>query len=198
MESIYYLGSQSPRRRTLLKLILNDFNVIVPKFDEEVLENESPINYVRRMSVGKSEAIAAQFVDHFKPGSIFITADTIVYKGAKIFGKPKSREDGRAILRELSDDVHKVITDVTIAHCVEGGPSNPLVSRESFSVSTDVYFRKLSDEIINSYLSTDEPWDKAGAYAVQGKGGCFIKKIDGSYHNVVGLPIAELSERLGS
>jgi septum formation protein len=198
MNNKIFLASRSPRRKELLGLILDKFDVLVPDYEEIQNEGELPKDFVLRMTKGKSDAFVTQFKDKLIKDCLFITADTIVAQGDKIFGKPLDHDDALKTLEMLNGSVHQVLTGVTIGKCVgvAGDSGQPEVVQESFVVSTDVHFRNLSKSEIEKYLSSDEPWDKAGSYGIQGKAGSFVSKIDGSYHNVVGLPVAEMVERL--
>jgi septum formation protein len=121
---------------------------------------------------------------------IVIAADTIVYKGQEILGKPKSEMDAYQMLKKLSGCSHKVITGVCLID------NNTNASYEDYE-ETKVFFKKLSDEEIRGYIKSGEPLDKAGAYGIQGLGGIFVKKIEGCYFNVVGLPVYKLNNLLG-
>jgi septum formation protein len=189
---MFYLASGSPRRKELLSLIFEKFTVLVPDYDEIIQQGEKPLDFVKRMSCGKAEAFYNQFKSKLNVGDQFMTADTIVAQDDVVFGKPKDRGDAYQILQTLQESAHEVITSVTV------GVVNPdlKVSYDTFAVSTKVHFRKMSHEMIENYLDTDEPWDKAGAYGIQGIAGKFVEKIDGNYHNVVGLPVAQLAKRL--
>lgn len=188
---MFYLASGSPRRKELLSLIISDFEVLVPVYDEVVDGDEKPLCFVKRMSEGKAQAFYDQFSKKLNKNDIFLTADTIVTKDEVIFGKPESKEHALSVLTSLQDSVHEVITSVTI-----GKVGDSSVDFETFTTATKVHFRMLTSDEIEDYLKTDEPWDKAGGYGIQGLAGKFVDKIDGSYHNVVGLPISQLAERL--
>ena len=183
-----YLASGSPRRRELLRFVFEDFLILVPDFNESLQGGEKPLDYVSRMSEGKARAFVAEFRDLLNDGDIFIAADTIVCQGDEIFGKPQSHSEAFSVLRKLQGCKHVVMTSVTI-----GTVKGDLICFESFYSETKVYFRCLSESEILSYLETDEPWDKAGSYGIQGKASIFVKKIEGSYHNVMGLPVAEIA-----
>jgi len=179
MSNNVILASASPRRRELLGMIFDKFDIVVSNAEEIVPEgvpvNERP-EYLARI---KAEDIA---VSH--PESLVIGADTMVFDGNKILGKPKNQNDAYNMLCSLSGKTHKVITGCAVfknGNC------------KSFSVTTEVEFYKLCEDEIRQYISTDEPYDKAGAYGIQSKGGLFVKGIKGDYFNVVGLPVAELS-----
>lgn len=174
----YILASASPRRKELLSMVVSDF-AVCPSNIPEIVPQDLPVEqhpeYLARL---KAEDIANNY-----PDDIVIGADTSVIFGDVILGKPKDREDARRMLKILSGNTHKVITGCAVV-------KNDIC--ESFSVVTEVEFFELSNTEISEYLDTNEPYDKAGSYAIQGLGGLFVKAINGDYFNVVGLPIAYL------
>lgn len=177
------LASASPRRRELLSLIFNEFRVVPSEFDESSVPGELPpaehVLYSARM---KARDVAQ---DH--PESLVIGADTIVAVEGPILGKPTDAADAARMLRLLSGRTHQVYTGVAVH----------VGDKERSGVEcTDVDFRELTDEVISRYVSTGEPLDKAGAYAIQGKGAVLISGIRGCYSNVVGLPLHRLSRLL--
>ena len=177
------LASKSPRRQELLKMITTDFVVRVPVFDEGPImaAGLSPEETVRRLSAGKAAAALDAFS---REGELFISGDTVVVSpDGEIMGKPKDRADAARMLRALSGRTHQVITGITLA-----APGR----METFSVTTSVTFYHLSQQEIEDYLDTGEPFDKAGGYGIQGLGGLLVKEIQGDYYNVVGLPVAAL------
>lgn len=175
------LASQSPRRRELLERMgIRAFSVVVPDVEETLVDGLSPRQTVESISRQKSEA-AAPLVG---ADDIVITADTMVFLGGEKLGKPKDEADAFRMLRSLSGNRHEVCTGVTVR---QGERS------ETFSVTTLVYFRDLTDDEIRSYIASGEPMDKAGSYGVQGLGCLIVERIDGDYYNVIGLPV----ERLG-
>lgn len=179
------LASRSPRRQELLRLITEAFSVQVSRFDEEPLMGAGlpPEALVRALSAGKAGAVCAEH-----PDALIIGGDTVVVSpDGEIFGIPKDRADAARMLRSLAGRTHRVVTGVTIRE-----KEHAL----SFAVSTDVAFYPLSDGEIEAYLDTGEPFDKAGAYGIQGYGGLLVQGIRGSYDNVVGLPAAELCHKL--
>ena len=178
----YILASASPRRKELLSLVVNDFEIVpseIPEIVPDDLEVEKHSEYLARL---KANDIAKDYKD-----AIVIGADTSVIYGGEILGKPCDREDAKRMLRFLSGNTHKVITGCAV---VENGVCN------SFSVTTEVEFFELTDKEIEDYLDTSEPYDKAGSYGIQGFGGLFVKAIKGDYFNVVGLPVAHLKRFL--
>jgi len=178
------LASQSPRRRVLLTQAGLNFCVIPSSFDESTVKFSSPDVYVRRLAEMKAADVSGQY-----PGSWVIGADTIVYIDATILGKPGSRSEARSMLSRLSGRIHQVFT----GYCICRQDTGRLFSD---TVRTDVRFKKLTEREIDWYLNSEEPYDKAGAYAIQGIGSFLVKRINGSYTNVVGLPVCEVMEFL--
>lgn len=182
MPSIY-LASNSPRRRELLTLLALSFECLSVNVLEQRQLGESPQQYVTRLAQEKAQAGVAIAYDD-RP---VLGADTVVLLGGTVLEKPKNPSYAAAMLRRLSGQQHQVITGIALAnrqHCL------------SSSVVTEVCFRVLTEQEIYDYVQTGEPMDKAGAYAIQGMGGRFIRFIRGSYHNVVGLPLVETEELL--
>lgn len=177
------LGSGSPRRKELLSLITPLFAIDTPEVDEALPEGVVPQRAVMMLARKKAEAVASRHTEH----DITIGSDTIVVLDGEILGKPKDRDDARAMLKRLSGDTHRVFTGVCIHH--EG-------KSEMFYSEASVTFVEMTDEEIEEYLDTGEPFDKAGAYGVQGFGARYIKNIDGDYYAVVGLPVHRLYREL--
>lgn len=173
------LASGSPRRKEILSNYGIEFEICISDIDEHS-DAILPDEFVIELSRQKGEA-ARNLIDY---DGIIISADTIVYNDG-ILGKPKDREDAHLMLKSLSGNVHQVYTGVTVIDT-----KNNIVF--SFAEKTDVYFYELSETDILSYIDTKECDDKAGAYAIQGLGAAFVKKIDGDYNNVVGLPLSRL------
>jgi len=171
------LASASSRRHELLSHILSDFKIQTADIDESPQLGELPEDLVRRLANSKAYAIWLK-----NPEAIVIGADTIVTYGAEIFGKPINQNDSMAILNKLSEQRHIVMTGVAMFS------ANKKISKV---VKTEVEFTCLSNQQIQAYWRTGEPQDKAGSYAIQGIGGKFVKQINGSYSNVVGLPLVE-------
>jgi septum formation protein len=174
------LASNSPRRRYLLRQAGIEFDVIPSHFDESRVVFHDPFQYVQTLSQAKAGQVAAQYPDCW-----IIGADTIVLIHGKVLGKPRDRSGARAMLEQLSGQTHQVYTGFTI--CCDG-----LLKRFTDVVVTDVTFKKLTNDEIKWYSNTDEPFDKAGAYAIQGLGTFLVQRINGSYTNVVGLPVCEV------
>jgi len=178
------LASQSPRRRNLLTQAGIEFFVIPSSFDENSVRLSSPEVYVRQLAEGKAGDISEQY-----PDSWVIGADTIVFIDETILGKPGSKSEARTMLKRLSGKTHQVLT----GYCVCCQRSDWFFSD---TVKTDVCFKTLTEKEIDWYINSGEPFGKAGAYAIQGIGAFLVKRIDGSYTNVVGLPVCEVIELL--
>ncbi len=176
------LASQSPRRRDLLRRIVANFDCQPTDIDESLRGNELPAEYVVRLAEKKALACEAE-------DAVIIAADTTVVMGDEVLVKPIGKNDARRMLKQLSGQVHTVLTAIAIRR-------NTLM--RSRLVTTEVTFDSLTDALIDNYLETDEPWDKAGAYAIQGYAGTFVSSISGSYSSVVGLPLKETRELLAS
>ncbi|MFO7666270.1 MAG: Maf family protein [Desulfobacterales bacterium] len=178
------LASKSARRRYLLKQAGLSFSVIPSGFDENSVPVTHPDNYVKVLAESKAMDISDKY-----PESWVIGADTVVVIGGQILGKPLSRSDAREMLKNLSGQTHIVLT----GYCICNKIKNCLFSD---TIKTEVLFKNLTDEEIEWYIHTKEPFDKAGAYAIQGLGTFLVKSINGSYTNVVGLPVCEVLEIL--
>jgi len=178
------LASKSPRRSDLLKQAGLTFSIIPSEFDESSVTMSDPESYVRTLAKSKATDISKKH-----PDSWVLGADTIVLIDDSILGKPGSKDEARSMLKQLSGKTHQVIT----GYCLCCQTQNDIISE---TVKTDVRFKTLSDTEIEWYIQTGEPFDKAGAYAIQGIGTFLVKSINGSYTNVVGLPICEVMELL--
>jgi len=178
------LASGSPRRKELLKLIYDDFEIVNTDVEETCPDNIELSKLSLYLSEIKAKAAAK---DHSE--DIIIAADTTVSLDDSLLGKPHSPEEAKLMLKMLSGKIHKVITGVTV-----------LTPKLEISVNAEtvVEFYELTDEEINSYVATGEPLDKAGAYGIQGRAAKFVKMIQGDYNNVVGLPVAALYQALKS
>lgn len=188
------LASASPRRAELLRAAGFDFLVVAADVDESVRQDEAPATYVRRLAAEKSAAAAASYTDvasGFNRTSeddvVILAADTAVIVDGKILGKPHDDADAARMLRALGGRRHDVMTGISLR-------------RGAYEVgrveTTAVFFRPLSQEEISWYAASGEGRDKAGGYAIQGRASRFIPRIDGSYSNVVGLPVASVVELL--
>lgn len=177
----YVLASKSPRRQELMKLISSDFVIAVEDINEESSYKLSPIEAVKDIAKRKGEA-----VDKLYPSDLIISADTIVVIDDQIIGKPVDAIDAKRILRELSGRKHYVHTGFRIKY----------LNKDVIScVTSEVLFNELSDELIERYVASKSPLDKAGAYGVQDNDEFpIIKKVIGSIDNVIGFPVKEIKE----
>jgi nucleoside triphosphate pyrophosphatase len=176
------LASASPRRRELLTAAGFDFDVAPISVDETRQPVEAPAAYVERLARSKAQAAAGHDTER-----AVIGADTVVVVDDDVLGKPRDAEDAARMLRRLAGRAHEVLTGVAV---VWRGRTLSHVER------TTVWFARLSESDIAWYVASGEPLDKAGAYAIQARGSRFVKRIDGSYSNVVGLPVAAVIELL--
>jgi septum formation protein len=180
-----YLASGSPRRQELLTQLGLAFERLVPGIEEQRQPQESAQHYVVRLAREKAQAGVA-LASRDLP---VLGADTIVILNGEVLEKPRDAEHAAAMLRLLSGHTHQVMTAVALAD-----------KQQTLDclVVTEVTFRRLSEQDIADYVASGEPLDKAGAYGIQGLGGCFVRKINGSYHAVVGLPLVETYELLSN
>ena len=181
------LASNSPRRKELLADLGINFEVRTIKGIDENYPHELPVLEIAEyISRKKAHAYRAEMT----PGELIITADTVVILGDDVLGKPADNDDARRMLRELSGKTHKVVTGVTIV---------TEETTRSFSAISDVEFAELSDEDINYYVNNYHPLDKAGAYGIQEWIGCMgVRNINGSFYNVMGLPLHRLYTELNT
>jgi septum formation protein len=182
MSAQIILASASPRRKELLDQIQVGYLVHPVDLDETPFVDEMPLAYVQRIAAQKSAACAAQLTTHLP----ILAADTAVVMDQLIMGKPKDQTDALLMLRRLSGKTHQVYTAISL----RGREHTQAVS------ITDVTFRALSEREIMAYWHSGEPVDKAGSYAIQGKGGLFVASITGSFSGVVGLPLFETAQLL--
>ncbi len=173
------LASASPRRRELLTHLGLAFEVVAAHVDESVHDGEAPAVYVERVALAKARAIAAE-----QPDALIVAADTTVVRDGQILAKPADAGEARRMLRSLAGRTHEVLTAVVATR------DRRTTSRVA---STSVTFAPICDAELDWYVATGEPFDKAGAYGIQGAGGLFVTRIEGSYHNVVGLPLDVLA-----
>ena len=178
------LASASPRRKEILKITCLDFSVSAGDYEEDLNLPLKPRELARFLSRKKAEAVTHRHRD-----ALIIAADTFIVFQGRLLGKPRSSREAKKMIQMLNGKVHSVITGFTIMDSL----SRKTLSR---TVETKVYFKKLTDKEITEYVRSGEPMDKAGAYAVQGLGAVFIKKIDGDFFNVMGLPLHALAESL--
>jgi len=182
----FILASQSPRRKELLaNILIEPKEILVSDIDEAPLKHELPNEYVKRVAREK-----ALFVLKNNPNRTILSCDTIVAMGIRIMQKPENREDAKNTLQKLSGRSHKVISSVCMVK------KDGKISQKT--ITSRVVFKRLSDVEIEEYLDTNEWCDKAGGYGIQGYASCFVRKIIGSYSNIVGLPIMETKNLLNS
>lgn len=183
---IIILASESPRRAELLRQIGLKFEIRPSAVDEGKEPKESLENYVKRVALSKAEKAAVG-----EKNAVIIAADTIVILSKKRLGKPESPESAIAMLNKLSGKCHKVMTGLAVIDTQTG-------KKRTKIVATKVWFKRLTAEEIADYARSGEPLDKAGGYGIQGKAAVFVKKIEGDYFNVVGLPLNTLYEILAA
>lgn len=177
------LASASPRRKELLENIGLRFRIVVADIEEKIPDEATPEQAVEALALQKAQAVA-----DMNKNSVVIGADTVVVLDGKILGKPKSEDDAIDMLSSLSGRTHTVCTGVAIINGDEA---------KSFVEVTEVEFHTLTADEIVAYVKTGEPMDKAGAYGIQGKGCVLVKRINGDYFNVVGLPVSKVYKELG-
>ena len=176
------LASQSPRRKVLMGFITTNFTVDVCMEEEKVEEGTPADQAVQQLALQKAKWVAKRH-----PGDVVIGCDTVVAIDGEILGKPKSEEDAALMLHKLSGKKHQVYTGVALVQD----------DREEYFVSTtDVKFYELEDELIDWYVATGEPADKAGAYGIQGNGSVLVERLEGDYFTVMGLPVGRLYREL--
>ena len=176
-----HLASTSPRRREILASLGLQFDVVPVDVDETPRVGESPEEMVLRLSVAKAQAA------EIGAGGVALGSDTAVVVDDRVLGKPNDREDCLEMLAQLTGRAHRELTGVALTY---------LQATATALSKTDVYFREISRDEALAYWQSGEPRDKAGAYAIQGLGGAFVERIEGSYTGVVGLPVFETIELL--
>ncbi len=172
------LASASPRRAELLRQIGLEFEIVTSGVAEDEVKERDPVRLAERLALSKAQAVAASL-----DRAIVIGADTVVCAGGELLGKPASQQEAMHMLRLLSGRSHQVMTGVAVIR----QPKMQMLCRVE---TTKVFMRPLTEEEIRWYINTGEPFDKAGAYGIQGKGGLLIDRIEGCYFNVVGLPLS--------
>ena len=184
------LASSSPRRRELLSGLSLDFEIQPSDLDESS-DIKDPVELVAFLALAKAKDVAAKISESETDAEriLVLGADTVVALGSEIMGKPQSREEAYDMLMRLSGTEHKVFTGVAIVELPSGRQSSKVQS-------TSVFFRKLKTEEAWFYASSDEPMDKAGAYALQGTASAFIDRVEGCYTNVIGLPVSDTVQLL--
>lgn len=186
------LASGSPRRRELLAALGLEFEIIKPQVDETQLPGENPFTYVTRLSRIKAAAVTAELQDHHivlaADTTVILAADTIgVEEGGEVLGKPVDAEDALNTLRRLRGREHLVCTSFTLKN------TDQEITR---MIQTTVTMRDYTDQEIESYIASGDPFDKAGSYAIQNKAFHPVASLDGSYSNVMGLPVCQVREAL--
>lgn len=176
------LASGSPRRKELLALITPDFITLPSDFDERAVTAPTPKELAGLLAQGKCRAVAQS-----RPGDLVLGCDTVVEFEGRVFGKPADKADARRMLRALSGAAHWVHTGVCLR---KGGAERCEVA------STQVRFYPISEAELEAYIATDEPYDKAGGYAIQGRAALFCQGIEGCYYNVMGLPVSRVARML--
>lgn len=176
------LASQSPRRKQLLQMLNISFDVMPADIDEQINSNNDLVKEIEKLSYQKAYHVFKDNKD-----ALVIGSDTIVKINNEVLGKPKDYYQAKEMLEKLSNETHEVVTGCTII--VDD-------KIETFSSIAKVTFYQLSDQEIDDYIKTNEPMDKAGAYAIQGLGAKFVKSIEGDFYTIMGLPIAQLYQRL--
>lgn len=176
------LASRSPRRISLIQMITSDYEVCPSQFDESSIVISEPDQLVTELSLQKAKAVLPLF-----PNKLILGCDTVVALDHEVFGIPQNQNEAYVMLSALSGKTHSVISGVTLLSENQ---------TRQFVCETKVTFYTLSSEEIQSYITTKEPYDKAGGYGIQSLGGLFVKEIQGDYYNVVGLPIARLKREL--
>jgi len=184
MSNRLILASESPRRYELLMQMGLDFEVIPSKIFEGFVQAESPKDHVIRLAEAKAREVASKYPDRW-----VVAADTIVCINGSILGKPQGREEAVEMLRRLSGQDHRVLTGFSVCHSRRGESDREVVQ-------TVVRMKPLTSAEIDWYVGTGEPYDQSGGYAIQGIGSFMIESIQGSYTNVVGLPLCELIQML--
>ncbi len=178
------LASSSPRRKEIFEKLRIPFEIKNSEYQEDMSLSMSPIELAKYLSLGKARSVAEN-----ESNTIIIAADTFVVFKNKFIGKPKSEDEAKKMLKMLSGKENDVVTGVSIIDTGNG-------KTVSFHDTTKVFIQDLSDEVINNYINTGEPMDKAGAYAIQELGAVLIEKIEGDFFNAMGLPLRRLVQEL--
>ena len=194
-----FLASSSPRRKELLSTADVNFSSMCVDIDETIAKDESPTDYIQRMVVQKAQAALAQLVStqhiQLKDSDkvCIITADTIgvLEDGSSILVKPKDQQHAMQMWQAMSSDSHEVWTAVCLSVVDLNAIPHNFLEQQLILEKTQVDFIELSEQMMQAYWHTGEPQDKAGGYAIQGRGAAWVKSIHGSYTNVVGLPLAQ-------
>lgn len=180
------LASESPRRRQLLARLLSHFEVLPSGVDESDDPAVEPGVLAVRLAIAKAQVVATRTTP-----ALVLGADTLIDLAGRVLGKPSDREEALQMLRQLRGRVHRVVTGLCLLDSASG-------RYESLLISTGVRMRMSTEDVLLNYVESGEPLDKAGAYAIQGKGGDLIESIDGCFNNVVGLPLCETASLLST
>ncbi len=178
------LASKSPRRLELLTMLGYHVKTVISDVDEASVKADTPSSLAAKLAHLKAQAVMNEIPETSLP---IIAADTLVEVNGEILGKPKGREDAKRMLLLLSDTEHCVHTGISVIY---GGKEINICD------SAKVFFRAIDDDELEAYLDSGEPFDKAGAYGIQGKAGAFVKKIEGDFFSIMGLPLCALTEAL--
>ena len=178
IENKIILASASPRRKDILNQFGYEPEVIVADYDEHQIHEENPYELVKKLSYGKAHAVRK----HGSEGDIIIGSDTIVVVDGKIYGKPADKDDAFRMIKSISGRAHEVCTGVTVILC-----GKDVDKSETFCDVTEVHVVRMNDEQVWEYITTGEPMDKAGAYAIQGRFGRYVERINGDVYTVIGL-----------
>lgn len=185
------LASSSPRRRELLESLGLSFTIIKPAVDEDQRPDEPALEYVHRLSVEKAFDVSRRLAS----AGLVLAADTIVLHNHHVLGKPADAAEARRMLRTLRGRMHQVCTAITLLAAPGDSPQEPARPLTRLT-TTDVYMRPYSDDEIEAYIASGDPFDKAGGYAIQHPAFAPVARIEGSYTNVVGLPLETLRAAL--
>jgi len=183
------LASGSPRRKELLGKLIEKFDIITSDFDEDIIKQteKNPEELVKKLYLEKANDILSKL--ELKENFVIIAADTVVCINDEILGKPTDKNDAIQMLEKLSNNIHSVLTGMTVII-----NKNGIINKETVYSKSTIYFNKLNENEIIDYINTSEPLDKAGSYAIQGIGNKFIEKYDGNYDSIVGLDTKQLKD----
>jgi len=183
------LASGSPRRKELLGKLIEKFDIITSDIDEDIIKQteKNPEELVKKLSLEKANDILSKL--ELKENFVIIAADTVVCINDEILGKPTDKNDAIQMLEKLSNNIHSVLTGMTVII-----NKNGIINKETVYSKSTIYFNKLNENEIIDYINTSEPLDKAGSYAIQGIGNKFIEKYDGNYDSIVGLDTKQLKD----
>ena len=185
------LASSSPRRKELLGKLVKNFDIITSDFDENIIKNtvKNPEKLVKKLSLAKANDVLK--ILNNCTNFVIIAADTLVCLNNEILGKPMDKTDAIQMLKKLSNNLHYVLTGMTVLI-----NKNGIISQDIICSKSTIYFKELDESEIIEYVNTGEPLDKAGSYAIQGIGNKFVKKYVGNFDSIVGLDINQLKDIL--